>query len=150
MTQEPTAGIRKKFPRTWYHPQWRLVQWYPQGVLNEAFADQILQFIEMEERIQDAPFDRFTDFSGLSDVRLSMSHVFQTARRRRIAKQPAKSAFFADTAVSFSIAQMYERLMAGAMIEVRSFEDRKAVAEWLDVPLSVLQPESERPSNPTN
>ena len=75
MTEEAPAVVRKKFPRTWYYPQWHLVQWYPQGVFNEAFADQIVQFIEMEERIQDAPFDRFTDFSGLSDVRLSMAPI---------------------------------------------------------------------------
>src|SRR3954470_10426303 len=138
MTEEAPAVIRKAFPRTWYYPQWHLVQWYPQGVLNEVFADQILQFVEMEERIQDAPFDRFTDFSGLSDVRLSTSHVFQTARRRIIAKQPVKSAFFANRTISFSIAQMYERLMSGAMIEVRAFDDRAAAAEWLAVPLDVL------------
>src|SRR4051812_10158554 len=139
MTTEPPAFVRKAFPRTWYNPQFHLVQWYPQGVLNEAFADQILQFIEMEERIQDAPFDRFTDFSGLSDVRLSMSHVFQTARRRRIVKQPAKSAFFADKTVGFAIAQMYERLMYNAMIDVRAFDDRAAAAEWLEVPIELLR-----------
>jgi hypothetical protein len=137
-TTEPPPFLRKAFPRTWYYPQWRLVQWYPQGILNEAFADQITQFIEMEERIQDAPFDRFTDFSGLTDIRLSMSHVFQTARRRRMVKQPSKSAFFADTAVALAIAQMYERLMYNAMIDVRAFDDRAAAAEWLEVPLEVL------------
>jgi hypothetical protein len=30
----------------------------PDSVLNETFADQVIEFIEMEERIQDAPFDR--------------------------------------------------------------------------------------------
>src|SRR3954454_17831355 len=106
MTEEAPAVVRKKFPRTWYYPQWHLVQWYPQGVFNEAFADQIGQFIEMEERIHDAPFDRFTDLIGLCDVRLSMSHVFDTARRRAAVRQPAKSAFFVDKSLRFSIAQM--------------------------------------------
>jgi hypothetical protein len=138
--EEPPAVIRKAFPRTWYYPKWHLLQWYPRGVLNEAFADQILQFVEMEELIQDAPFDRFTDFGGLSDVRLSMSHLFQTARSRRVVKQPAKSAFFAKTPASFSIAEMYERHMSYAMIQVRAFHDRAAAAEWLEVPLEILQP----------
>jgi hypothetical protein len=43
--------IRKAFPRTWYYPRWRLLTWYPRGVL----ADQVIEFIEMEERIQEAP-----------------------------------------------------------------------------------------------
>ena len=139
MTEEAPAVVRKKFPRTWYYPQWKLVQWYPQGILNEAFADQVIQFVEMEERIQDAPFDRFTDFSGLTDIRLSMSHVFQTARRRRTVRQPAKSAFFGDKPITFSVAQMYERLMADAMIDVQAFCDRAAAAEWLEVPVDFLR-----------
>lgn len=53
----PPEVIRKAFPRTWFHPRWRLLTWYPRGVLNEAFADQVIAFIEMEESIQDAPFD---------------------------------------------------------------------------------------------
>ncbi len=55
----PPEFIRKAFPRTWYHPKWHLLTWYPRGVLNEAFADQVVEFIEMEERIQEAPFDRY-------------------------------------------------------------------------------------------
>jgi hypothetical protein len=56
--------IRRGFPRTWYHARWHLLTWYPRSVLNEAFADQVIEFIEMEERIQDAPFDRYADLSG--------------------------------------------------------------------------------------
>ena len=49
--------IRNAFPRTWYHAKWHLLTWFPRGVLNEAFADQVIEFIEMEERVQEAPFD---------------------------------------------------------------------------------------------
>jgi hypothetical protein len=36
---------------------------------------------------------------------------------------------------------MYERLMADAiMIQVRAFGDRKAAAEWLEVPPKILEP----------
>ena len=59
MTKLPPEFIRKDFPRTWYHPKWRLLTWYPRGVLNEAFADQVIEFIEVEERVQEAPFDRY-------------------------------------------------------------------------------------------
>ena len=69
VTNLPPEFIRKDFPGTCYHARWRLLTWYPRGVLNEAFADQVIEFIEMEERIQEAPFDRYVDLSGLTHIR---------------------------------------------------------------------------------
>jgi hypothetical protein len=131
--------IRKAFPRTWYHPRWRLLTWFPRGVLNEAFADQVIEFIEMEESIQEAPFDRYVDLSGLTLIRIGIEHLIHTARRRRKVKQPAKSAFFANNPVTFGVAHSYELLMSDAMIEVRAFQKRTAAAEWLEVPLRTLE-----------
>ncbi len=138
-TEQPEI-IRKAFPRTWYYPKWRIVTWFPQGVLNEAFVDQVLNFIEMEEHIQEAPFDRYADFSGLTSIRLELPHIFRAARRRRGVHQPVKSALFASDPVSFGLAQIYARQMDRAMIDVQAFQDRVATAEWLEVPLRVLQP----------
>src|SRR6266508_5808543 len=123
--------IRKAFPRTWYHPRWRLLTWFPRGVLNEAFADQVIEFIEMEERIQEAPFDRYADLSGLTHIRIGIDHIIHTARRRRKVKQPAKSALFSDNPMTFGVAHSYELLMSDAMIEVRAFKERRAAAQWL-------------------
>jgi hypothetical protein len=142
LSEKPPELIRKAFPRTWYHPRLKLLTWHPRGVLNDAFADQIVEFVEMEERIQDAPFDRYTDLSGLTQIKLKVAHIFKTARRRRQVKQPVKSAFFADTLISFAIAQMYERLMENAMIEVRAFSQRDIAARWLEVSVKTLQPPS--------
>ena len=142
MIAEPLELIRKGFPRTWYYPEWRLITWFPRGIFNAAFVNQILEFAQMEERIQEAPFDRYTDFSGLTDIRLKVDHVFQIARRRRTVRQPVKSAFVADKPVSFVLAQMYEHLMEHAVIDVRAFRHRKAAAEWLGVPMKVLEPPS--------
>jgi hypothetical protein len=137
---KPTPGfIRKSFPRTWYHPRWRLLTWYPRGVLNEAFTDQVIEFIEMEERIQEAPFDRYVDLSGLTHIRIGIDHIIHTARRRRRVKQPAKSALFADNPMTFGVAHSYELLMHDAMIEVRAFKERRAAAHWLEVPLKMLE-----------
>ena len=137
---DPPDVVRRAFPRTWYHAKWRLLAWFPSGIFNEAFANQIVRFIEMEERVQDAPFDRYTDLSGLTAIRLKLPHVIEIARRRRRVRQPAKSAFFASDSLSFGIAQTYERLMGEAMIDVRAFPDRKAAAAWLEVPARVLLP----------
>jgi hypothetical protein len=138
-TKAPPEFIRKAFPRTWYHPRWRLLTWYPRGVLNEAFADQVIAFIEMEETIQEAPFDRYADLSGLGKIRIGIDHIIYTARRRRSVRQPVKTALFADNPVSFSVAHSYELLMYDGMIEVRAFNKRTAAAEWLEVPLKTLE-----------
>jgi hypothetical protein len=142
MREEPPESIRKGFPRTWYFPKWKLLGWFPRGVLNEAFADQVIAFVEMEERIQDAPFDRYADLSGLSAIRYNFDHIFQIARRRQKVKQPVKSALFASQPLAFSVAQTYARMMAGGMIEVRAFEDRAPAAKWLEVLGTALTPPS--------
>ena len=142
MIAELPELIRKSFPRTWYHPQYRLLTWFPRGVFNAAFANQVLEFAQLEESIQDTPFDRYTDFSGLTDIRLKVDHVFQIARRRGAVRQPVKSAFVADKPTTFVLAQMYEHLMKHAVIDVRAFRDHKTAAKWLGVPLKILQPPS--------
>ena len=108
-------------------------------MLDEAFADQIIEFIEMEERIQEAPFDRYADLSGVSHIRIGIDHLIHTARRRRRVKQPVKSALFADNPDIFSVAHSYELLMYHAMIEVRAFKERAAAAAWLEVSVSTLK-----------
>ena len=113
IAEHPPELIRKGFPGTWYHPRWHLLTWYPRGVLNEAFADQVIEFIEMEESIQEAPFDRYADLSGLTHVRIGIDHLIHTARRRRKVRQPVKSALFADNPMSFGFAHSYELLMSG-------------------------------------
>ena len=138
-TEAPPGFIRKAFPRARYHPRWRLLTWYPLGVLNEAFADQVIEFIQMEERIQEAPFDRYADLSGLTHIRIGIDRIIHTARRRRKVKQLVKSALFADNPLGFSVAHSYELLMCDAMIEVRAFKEPVAAAAWLEVPLRTLE-----------
>ena len=108
-------------------------------MLNEAFADQVVKFVEMEERIQEAPFDRYLDLSGLTHIRIGIDHIILTARRRRTVRQPVKTALFADNPMSFGVAHSYELLMCDAMIDVRAFKERTAVADWLEVPLKTLE-----------
>ena len=137
---EYTLRSYPRFPRNWYYPKFRLATWHPVGVLTDAIADQIIEFVEMHEHDQDELFDRYTDFSGLTQIRLKVKHMFEIARRRRSATEPVNSAFFADQPVTLSIAKMYEGLMERAMITVRIFEKREAAVEWLGVPLQILYP----------
>ncbi len=140
MSPEPPEIGCEDFPRTWFYPKWRLVCWCPRGVLNEALIDKFIKCLEIEERNQDAPFDRYVDLSGLTKIRIGVVYIVQAARRRAAVKQPAKYAFFADKRLSFSVAQMYETLMSKAMIEVRTFRERAPAAEWLEVPMEILEP----------
>jgi hypothetical protein len=141
MDEESVEYILKAFPGTRYYPRFKLTTWHPRGILDEALADKLIAFIESEEYIQDAPFDRYTDLSGITEIRASVEHVIETARRRRFVREPVKSALFADNPVSLEVAQTYERLMEGAlMIQVRAFGDREAAGEWLGVPLTILEP----------
>ena len=143
-SMEYTLRSYSRFPRNWYYPKFRLATWYPVGVLTDALADQIIEFIEMQEHDEEELFDRYTDFSGLTQVRLKVDHMFEIARRRRSAREPVNSAFFANRPVTWSIAKMYEGLMERAMITVRVFEKREAAAEWLGVPLKILYPPSKK------
>jgi hypothetical protein len=141
MSEEPVEYILKNFPGTRYYPLFKLTTWHPRGILDEALAEKLIAFIEWEEYIQDAPFDRYTDLSGITEIRFNIDHAIETARRRLFVREPVKSALFADNSATLEVAQMYERLMADAiMIQVRAFGDRKAAAEWLEVPPKILEP----------
>jgi hypothetical protein len=136
--KEHPDRVLKSFPRTWYFSKWHLVTWHPRGVLDDTLADQIVAFIEMEERIQAAPFDRYVDLSGLTDVQLQAGHVFDIAKRRHRAMERVKSAFWTDNIVTMSLAYMFETFMASAPIKVRAFKNQKDAAEWLEVPIEIL------------
>ena len=141
MNEEPVEYVLKDFPDTRYYPRFKLTTWHPRGILDKALADKIVAFVESEEYIQDAPFDRYTDFSGITKVKVRFEYILETARHRSFVRQPVKSAFFADNPATFEVARLYEGLMSDAiMIHVQAFSDRKAAAEWLEVPPAILEP----------
>jgi hypothetical protein len=115
--------------------------WRPRGIFDDPTAEKVVAFIEHAEQAAATPFNRYTDFSGLTELRLKIGHTFSIADRRSHISIPVKSAFFADRTVSFGFARMIETLMEGAPIHVRAFRDRTAAADWLEVPLEVLMTE---------
>ena len=141
MNAQSVEYVLKNFPGTRYYPEFRLTTWHPQGTFDAALANRVIAFIEWEEYIQDAPFDRCTDFSGITEIRIGSGSIIERARRRRFVREPVKSALFGHDWARLEVAQSYERLMQGAtMIQVRSFSARKAAAEWLEVPETILSP----------
>lgn len=142
MSEDSQPHILKAFPQTYFYPDARLITWHPRGILDDAFADRIIDFIEYEEAQSDEPFHRYTDLAGLTDIHLRIGHTFSIAERRRdrYKGKPVKSAFFCDWIIGSGIANLYEALMAGGPIQVRAFRTREAAAGWLGVPAIILLP----------
>ena len=133
----------KDLPGVRFHPEAHLVTWHPTGVFDDALADRVVEFLESEERLDGQAFHRFTDFNGLTEIRLTCGHVFQVAARRRASyggRERVKSAFFCECDVSLGIVHTYEILMEGGPIKVHAFGTRRGAAEWLGVPIHLLQP----------
>jgi hypothetical protein len=132
--------LAERFPHARYHSHLNLVTWFPTGVLDNEGADRILEFLESEEPVSQ-PFHRYTDMTGFTRIQIGLDHVVRIARRRKRGyKGPVvKSAFFAVRLISLSVARMYEELMQGSQINVRTFRDRADAAKWLGVPVEVLQ-----------
>lgn len=136
-----SSSLAIRFPRAFSHPDSRLLAWFPQGVLDDDAADQVVDFLEEEESITGPGFHRFTDMTGFTRVQIALDHVVRLARRRRAyAGPPVKSAFYAVRLISLSIARMYDELLEGSSIQVCIFRDRAAAADWLGVPADLLNP----------
>src|SRR5207244_8697147 len=138
MNEQPFAALLKTLPYTRYYPEWRLLTWHPRGLFDDALADKIVGLIGSEERVEQVPFHRYADFSGLTHIRLKVGHVFDVAKLRRGVSEPVKSACFSHTIVGLGIDRMYEALMEESIIKVRAFRERAAAAVWLGVRLAIL------------
>jgi hypothetical protein len=131
----------KRFPHAAFHPEWRLMTSFPTGPLDDETAEEFVEFIELAEKYEGKPFNRFADMSGHTRIQIGLGQVVRLARRRRRYKgPPVKSAFFAVRLISITIAHMYAELMEGSKIQVCIFRDRSDAAAWLGVPRSVLLP----------
>ena len=133
-----------------HYPAHNLVAWQPQGVLDDQLLDEIGEWLCHIEKVL-VPFNRFVDFSRLTNVAVRTKHVFKFARKR--AEQfagitPVKSALFSEDWVGFGIARLYESLMKETPIDARAFRDRATAAIWLDVPAEILKLE-DKPGPPT-
>jgi hypothetical protein len=145
VSEEIIESVLKDLPGALYYPKFHLMTWHPMGIFDAALADKIREFIEWEEHVQDVPFDRYTDLSGVTKVRISLQRLSEAACRRRRVSQPVNSAIFADKKHSFVIAQIYESLMEEAVaITVRAFRERGLAAQWLGVPVAILRPPAKR------
>lgn len=141
MSAQALTELLKEFPGARFHPELCLVTWHPRGLFDDALADEIARLVESAAFVEAKPVCSYTDFGGLTELRLKLGHLFQIAERRHEASVPVKSAFVAQSVIGFGIARMYESLMKTARIDVRAFRERADAAEWLGVPVEMLEPE---------
>jgi hypothetical protein len=64
-----------------HYPAHHLVAWQPQGVLNDQLLDEIGEWVCHIEKAS-VPFNRFVDFSRLTNVAVRTKDVFAFARKR--------------------------------------------------------------------
>src|SRR5208282_5385636 len=139
--------------RTHFHAGHRLVTWHPRGILDDSLVDEIAYFTQTLEQLSEAPFELYTDLSGLSEIHLAVGHIFTIAEEPRLDTAdmpPVKSAFFCDKFVGFGLARMYEALMEGSAIDARAFRGRGAAAAFLGVQLHVLDDANDPGPNEKN
>jgi hypothetical protein len=140
-------------PDVTFYTEQRLWVWRPRGILDEKTVSQITTFIGTLEATSGAPFDRFTDTTLSDAIDLSFDYVFHIAvyRRMTYAGHPkVKSAFLVKWGKSDHEAKLHALLTKRSSLDVRLFEELGAAANWLAVPLALLQPEEVGLKSPTN
>jgi len=129
-----------------FHEDIRLLIYRPQGLLNEAAFSKVISALEdLEGKLQE-PFNRFSDTVTAHEVELNFKHIIQVSLHRRLSyagRPPVKSAILATDSTIIHYGRLHAVLTQGSPIKVRLFQDRKAAAEWLGVPIERLAAKSE-------
>ncbi len=131
--------------RAQFHPELNLETWFPEGVLDVLVGTFMAHYIGFEEAVADKSFDRFTDLTGLTAIRLEMEDIANIVALRRAFYQdrpPVKSAVLAVGSPAYGVARMFAALMEPSPIEVRVFRTAEEAAHWLGVPVAALRAES--------
>lgn len=120
-----------------------LLIYRPHGLLNEESVNKIIHVIGELEASAKEPFDRFFDTLEHEDVELNFRYVIQISLYRRLAyaeRAPVKSAILATNSTIIHYARLHALLTQGTPIHVRVLQDRAQAAEWLSVPVELLEP----------
>jgi len=129
-----------------FHEDIRLLIYRPRGLLNEAAFNKVISALEdLEGKLQE-PFNRFSDTVAAHEVELNFKYIIQASLHRRLSyagRPSVKSAILATDSTIIHYGRLHAVLTQGSPIKVRLFQDRKAAAEWLGVPIERLAAKSE-------
>jgi hypothetical protein len=123
----------------------RLLVYRPRGMVNKATVNKIISVIGELETTLNEPFNRFSDTVAADAVDLNFEHIIRVSLYRRSfygKRPPIKSAILATDATLIHYGKVHALLTQGSPIKVRVFQDRNEVAQWLNVPIERLTPNS--------
>ena len=129
-------------PELRFHEEKRLLIYRPCGLLNEAAINEVLSALEDLETALKEPFNRFLDTLATDEVELNFKYITQISLHRRLSytgRQAVKSATLATDSTIIHYGQLLAVLTQGSPINVRIFQDREKAAQWLGVPIGLLQ-----------
>ena len=132
-------------PDVEFYEDIRLIVWRPCGLVDKATVNRIITVLGELETAWKEPFNRFSDTVAADAVDLNFEYIISVSlyRRRFYGKRPSiKSAILATDATLIHYGKVHALLTQGSPINVRVFQDRSDVAQWLNVPIERLTPES--------
>src|SRR4029077_5981170 len=132
-------------PDVEFYEDIRLIVWRPCGLVNKAVVNRIITVLGELETAFKEPFNRFSDTVGADATDMNFEYIIHVSLYRRsfYGKRPAiKSAILATDATLIHYGKVHALLTRGSAINVRVFQDREEVAQWLNVPIERLTPNS--------
>ena len=129
-------------PDVEFHEDLRLFIHRPKGVLNKRVVNRVVLALGDLEAKQKAPFNRFADTLEADAADLNFRYIIQVSLHRRLTyagHPPIKSAILATDATIIHYARLLALLTQGSSIKVQVFAERKEAAQWLGVPLELLE-----------
>jgi hypothetical protein len=124
-----------------FHEDIRLLVYRPRGLVNKAAVHKIISVLAELETTLKEPFNRFSDTVAADAVDLNFEYIIRVSlyRRRVYGKRPPiKSAILATDATLIHYGKVHALLTQGSPIDVRVFQNREEVAQWLNVPIETI------------
>jgi hypothetical protein len=132
-------------PDVEFHEDIRLMVWRPRGLVNKTAVNKIITVLGEVETMFKEPFNRFSDTAEVDAVDLNFEYIISVSLYRRRFygdRPPIKSAILATDTTLIHYGKVHALLTQGSAINVRVFQDREEVAQWLNVPIDRLTPNS--------
>ena len=123
-----------------FKPEHRLVICRPQGIVDEFFTIQLLNFLLALEEVAE-PFNRVLDLTLATDIPLTSKMIQEYADARRKHTDhlaPFRTAIIGHRAEAETVARLYASSVAGSKMEIGVFPDVSTAAQWLNLPEDVL------------
>lgn len=124
-----------------FHEDIGLLLYRPRGVLDEAAVNGVISVLGDLETEVKGPFNRFIDTLEADSIDLNFRFAVHVSLYRRLSsadKPPVKSAILATDKTAIHYAQLHALMTQGSPIKVQVFQDRQAVAKWLNLPVERL------------